>query len=143
MPNSPNPASYADIKPILDAALAAGGGQYRPLDERRGNVPTREAATRFRARAYAFRTALAKMQDSGGILGPPTTPYDHMVIRIDPNDPTIVWINNPTPQGQLTDLKGRPLDVAAPDYSYGHRDSSGSDPLLDQARKQAEELGLD
>lgn len=134
MPRNTHPSAYADIKPILDAALAAGGGVYRPKD-RWGN-PSPKAAVAWRARAYAFRAALLRHQTSD-ILGKPSTPYDGMVLRLDDRDPTVVLINKMDPVGELVDFSGRALPIGpAP------REDPFVDPLIEQARRQAADLGI-
>lgn len=134
-----HPSSFSDIKPILDAALAAGGGRYRPRNPE--GVPSEAAAHRFRHRAYAFRRAIQALSLQEGLgLTPVTTPYDSMVLRIDPEDPTVVLINKPDPQGDLMGLDGEPLILGTPPASAS---SDHEDPLVNEARRQAKELGIE
>lgn len=130
MPRNTHPAAYADIQPILDAALAAGGAAYKPRDK--SGKPSHSAAIAWRARAYAFRNALRQQLDP--ILGPRTTPYDSMVLRIDPSDPTTVWINRPDPVGDLIGLDGKPLPISP---AISRAQNEAEDPLLEAARVQA------
>lgn len=134
-----HPSAFADIKPILDAALAAGGGAYRPP----GDSPA--AAIRWRHRAYSFRRALRYQQAQA--LGPfdinPVTPYDGIILTIEDSDPTTVLINKQQSlTGRLTTLDGAPLEPvrAAAETTVNVVED---DPLLEQARQQAAELGLE
>lgn len=63
---------YADIRAVLDAALAAGGGTFA--------CETHGAAVHWRQRAYRFRKLYAET------LGPKTmSPYDVLVLpRLEP-----------------------------------------------------------
>jgi hypothetical protein len=133
-----HPSAFADLKPILDAALAAGGASYRPRDH--FGKHSVEAAHRFRHRAYAFRRSLQYFQEQEGMgLTAVSTPYDGMVLRIDPLDPTVVLINKPDNLGDLRGLDGQALKVGASPSPI----ASHEDPLVEQARKQAKELGIE
>jgi hypothetical protein len=57
---------YADLQPVLDAALAAGGGSY--------TLATRGDAVHWRQRAYKFRIAYAREH------GTPNR-YDALLLR--------------------------------------------------------------
>ena len=131
-----HPSAFPDIGPILDAALAAGGGAYRPP----GDSP--QAAIKWRHRAYSFRRAVRhQAQQAGGPFDfDITTPYDGVVLTIEDGDPTTVLINKAPPIGRLTTLDGAPLEpvrAAAETPSLVE-----DDPLLEQARQQAQELGF-
>jgi hypothetical protein len=134
-----HPSSYSDIRPILDAALAAGGGQYRPRGANGQASP--QAAIRFRHRAYSFRRALQhQLREQGMGIVEVSTPYDSMVLSIDAQDPTLVIINRPDPLGDLLDLKGNRLEIGGTPPSAQGPDG---DPLLEQARQQAKDLGIE
>lgn len=141
MPRNTHPASYADIKPILDAALAAGGAAYTPKG--RDGEPSRGAAIAWRARAYAFRHAIKRHQAADSLgLGPNSTPYDAIILRIDPHNDKVVLINKHDPLGDLVGLDGKPLTVGAVSGDLTVAREESADPLLEQARKQAADLGI-
>lgn len=103
-----NPNSYADVKQVLDAALAAGGGRYR--------LDTKGKASRWRHRAYTFRKILQELdlerkRELPGAV--PTTPYDKMWLAIAKDDPCVVEIKPAQPSGQLTDANGNPISLAS------------------------------
>lgn len=142
MPRNTHPASYADIKPILDAALAAGGAAYTPRDRNGNTGPT--VATAWRARAYAFRTALKRQASENNLgFGPTNTPYDAMVLRIDPRNEEVVLINKHDPLGDLVGLDGKPLPVGPLSGDLTVTREELADPLIEQARRQAADLGLE
>lgn len=59
---------YSDVRKIMDAALAAGGGEYV--------LPAYGKAIHWRQRAYQFRKLFAEL------LGPnKESPYDAIIIR--------------------------------------------------------------
>lgn len=63
-----NLGKYHDIKQILDAALAGGGGKVE--------CTTPGAATKWRHRAYAFRKAYREEGDG-------TSPWDGLTLVLD------------------------------------------------------------
>lgn len=137
-----HPSAFADLKPILDAALAAGGASYRPRDHTGKHSP--EAAHRFRHRVYAFRRSLQYYQEKEGLgFTSTSTPYDAIILRIDPNDPTCVLINKPDDYGDLKTLDGKPLKVGETPPASAAPSSHDDDPLIEQARRQAKELGIE
>lgn len=71
---------FADIREVLDSALAHGGGEFE--------CPTHGAAVQWRHRAYQFRKHYAE------VLGPKAmSPYDVLVLpRLGPED-CVVRIN--------------------------------------------------
>lgn len=75
LPNNVN--SYADVKVVLDAALAAGGGVYK--------LKTEKEAVRWRQRAYHFRKLAQRQAAAGSNLAnyQPPTPYDSMHLTIE------------------------------------------------------------
>lgn len=138
-----HPSAFTDIAPILDAALAAGGGAYRPIGP--NGEPSAAAAIKWRHRVYSFRRSLRHQQSQA--LGPfdiqGTTPYDGIVLTIEEGDPTTVLINkHQSLIGRLTTLEGVPIEPvrAAAEATVSGIDD---DPLLEQARQQAAELGLE
>lgn len=68
---------YADVRTILDQALAAGGGSY--------TLATHGEAVHWRQRAYRFRKLFAE------ILGPDEpSPYDSIIMtRVDAESSTV------------------------------------------------------
>lgn len=109
-------ALYEDVKEILDAALAAGGGEYE--------LPDHGKAVHWRQRAYKFRKLYAEV--IGGV-----SPYDRLTLRrLEPTSSTVI-IN-------LIETKGifrpkSPLSKPAP----------LDDELLSEAERIAKDLGLD
>jgi hypothetical protein len=98
---------YADIRPVLDAALASGGGTFTCSDY--------GAAVHWRQRAYRFRKAFAET------LGPrDMSPYDVLVLpRLAPDSCEVV-INVRQTSGVFTPAN----DGLAP---------TGNDELLEAA----------
>jgi hypothetical protein len=69
---------YADVRPILDEALASGGGRY--------TLPTHGEAVNWRHRAYRFRKLFATLYGEGK-----ESPYDRVSMRkLGPDDCTVV-----------------------------------------------------
>lgn len=122
MPLSSNTASFAHIGPVLDAALAAGGGRYR--------LATKSQAIRWRAEAYHYRKLLEKEARARLIIPglPVRTPYDTMLLTI---EGSTVVIGRQAPKGVLTDTEDQPLPLAKP-----------RDPAVeeDELQLQADEL---
>jgi len=94
--------AYADIRPVLDAAIARRGGHYI--------LPTAQAAIRWAQRAYYYRTLLREQSRLRlGIEGiEPTTPYDEIKLRREDN---IVYIEFYTPIGTFIGPDGNAVDV--------------------------------
>lgn len=110
MAQTSNTHEYADVKAVLDAALAAGGARY--------TLPTKSAAIRWRFRAYYYRDLLRKLENErlGNLPGyRATTPYDGWAIRIEgtgeKNTPHDVLIKIVAPLGNLKSLDGTPLSI--------------------------------
>ena len=93
MTTTPTLSTYADVRAVLDAALANGGGRYK--------LATKAEATRWRFRAYRFRKLLREETDT-------YTPYDNMLLRV---DGPVVFIQTQQITGVLTDLEGKPVEV--------------------------------
>lgn len=69
---------YADVKAVLDEALAHGGGEFECL--------THGLAVHWRQRAYRFRKAYAETLGPKGM-----SPYDALILpRIDPDSCIVV-----------------------------------------------------
>lgn len=112
-------AQYSDVKPILDAALAQGGGTYE--------APTPGAAVQFRHRCYAFRKAFREASESA-------SPYDRLVLRKLRKGETRVRIEPNILPGTFVPAGGTPIET------YAVEDD---DPLLDEAAQLRQSLGLE
>lgn len=99
LPNNIN--AYADVKAVLDPALAAGGGVYA--------LSSDKEAIRFRARAYKFRSLAQKLAAAGNKIKnyQPPTPYDTMLLTLD--GPAVVIDVVKEPGGELTLKSGEKL----------------------------------
>ena len=86
---SSNVGMYADVKLVLDAAVAKDGGEYK--------LVSKSAATKWRQRAYQLRKLMSK---EGG------TPYDRLILTIHPDDPTIICILVRRPEGEFVGVDG-------------------------------------
>lgn len=86
--------TYTDVRAILDAALAAGGGEY--------TLETYGAAVHWTQRAYRFRKAYA------AATYPDPSPYDTLKLRrVEPNT-TTVYIEINKPKGTFTPKQTTP-----------------------------------
>lgn len=105
MPLSTNTTTYAHVAAVLDAAIAAGGGQYA--------LATPKDAIRWRAQAYQYRKLIER--DLRAKLGVPgiavSTPYDHMFLTIEGN---VVKIGARQIEGVLTLPDGSKPTLVAP-----------------------------
>lgn len=95
---SRNINSFADVKAVLEAVLAAGGGTYR--------LPTKGKANYWVMRAYQFRKLLQQ-----SVKGEPT-PYDRMIMRRKDNE--IEFILNPEAEGTLLAPDGEEVSIRQP-----------------------------
>lgn len=95
---SRNINSFADVKAVLEAVLAAGGGTYR--------LPTKSKANYWVMRAYQFRKLL-----QASVKGEPT-PYDRMVMRRRGNE--IEFDLNPGAEGTLLSPEGEEVPIRQP-----------------------------
>lgn len=109
---------FTDVKPVLDAALASGGGKYV--------APTPGAAVHFRQRAYSFRKAYREA------CSPNASPYDQLTLR-KPSGCEVVIAPIALP-GTFTPADGTPLNTSA---------AESDDPLLAEALAVRTNLGLD
>lgn len=105
-----NPNQYLDIRPVLDAAVANGGGTYA--------LATAAEAVRWRQRAYGYRKLL--WEEAGGI----GTPYDKLVIKLPTGSRICTLTFNSTgvfsaPNGQVKvlDLAPDGLEEMARDFA--------------------------
>jgi hypothetical protein len=109
---------YADLQPILDAALASGGGSY--------TLPTYGQAVHWRQRAYAFRKLYAETMHT-------TSKYDALTLpRIAEGSGTVL-INLAVPKG-VFQPHGEAID---PSRACAYEDSPD---LLDLAEQFAKKL---
>lgn len=108
---------YADIQPILDAALSAGGGSY--------TLPTHGAAVHWRQRAYKFRKLYAETYAQ-------VSKYDRLSLpRVEETSSTVNIVVR-VGTGTFT-----PLDEASSAGIF----SPNEDALLDAAAEFAKKLG--
>ena len=87
---------YADVKLVLDAAVAKGGGEYK--------LVSKSAATKWRQRAYQLRKLMSKDGE---------TPYDRLVLTLHSDDPTIVCILTRRPEGEFIGVDGESVLLEA------------------------------
>lgn len=87
-----------DVKPILDAALAGGGGVFE--------TSTPGQAIRFRQRCYEFRKAYREA------IAPAPSPYDALTIPTLPEGARSVFIRPITPKGTFTPAGGPSIEAA-------------------------------
>lgn len=127
---SRNIHSYDDIRAVLDAALAEGGGRY--------TLATPGQAVYWRARAYYFRKLLYNLAEERLANAPgmtPSTPYDQMKLTLEEGTGSVL-IQFIKPQGTLTRLDGTPIELrtkAEPDEEI--------DALVAEAERLAQEHG--
>lgn len=117
--------NFADVRQVLDEALAHGGGTYR--------LPTRGKAIKWRQRAYTFRSRLREMEAARDVLntGVYTTPYDGLTLRIDFElDPTLVHIEIIKATGVFT-----PADGSSP-VQLEKRNASKEKNKFDEAARE-------
>ncbi len=86
---SSNVGMYADVKLVLDAAVAKNGGEYK--------LASAAAATKWRQRAYQLRKLMAKEGE---------TPYDRLILTLNPDDPAVVCILVRRPEGEFVGVDG-------------------------------------
>lgn len=105
MPNSKSLTMYHDVKLVLDAAIAAGGGVY--------TLPTHGKAVHWRQRAYNYRRLLRESKIASSIIPglDPTTPYDTIELVITDRDSCDVIIRQIQVKGVLRDAEGKPINV--------------------------------
>lgn len=97
-------AVFADIYPVLDALIEAGGGFVQ--------CGTEKAAYKWRHRAYQARSALVRQLQLQNELVPgyaPETKYDEVVLTL---AGTRVRLGFMEAIRDLVDLDGRPLKIA-------------------------------
>ena len=84
---------YQDVREILDAALASGGGQVE--------LPSHGQAVHWRHRAYKFRKIYAETVD-------PQSPYDRLTFRVVDADSSTVVIKSIGQPARFTPAEGQP-----------------------------------
>lgn len=92
---------YADVRQILDAALASGGGSFE--------LPNHGQAVHWRQRAYKFRKLYAQTLASDDSFS--MSPYDKLTLPQIADDSSTVVINVREIIGQFTPNR-EPADVA-------------------------------
>lgn len=96
-------AAYYDVAQILATARRNGGARYRLLDDK--------AAIRWRARAYYYRSLLARMDELSHPEQPgymPSTQWDDLHLSLE--GPTVVIAFNVL-AGALTTLNGESIST--------------------------------
>lgn len=96
-------SQFLDVIPVLDAAIAAGGGRY--------TLPTSGQAVNWRQRAYTLRSIMRKADQARHDKIPgysPSTPYDGINLSIDGEAVVIKLLKI---QGSLTSLDGVPVET--------------------------------
>lgn len=115
---SKNLALFVDVQRVVEAALAAGGGQYR--------LPTSGAATHWRQRFNRFRALLAERDEKNRLDGQPgRSKYDDVSITRKCGCPlnracqnpdfctgNILLINVTPVRGELFSIDGQPIEIA-------------------------------
>lgn len=95
---------YADLSPILDAALVSGGGSY--------TLPSYGAAVHWRQRAYKFRKLYAETM--GGM-----SKYDRLTLPRIEDGTSVVTIKLSAPKGLFTPNESPALAPFAEDELFG------------------------
>lgn len=100
MPLPKQSSRYPDIRQTLDFAIANNGARY--------TLKASGKATHWRMRAYYFRKLLFNELNAANIGPTVGTPYDGVILKIDPADPktVIIEINSAERTGTLTTLDG-------------------------------------
>jgi hypothetical protein len=106
---------YADVREILDAALAAGGGEVE--------LPTHGEAIHWRQRAYKFRKMYAELVEIN-------SPYDQLSFR-DPGAGAVIQIVAAGKAVKFRPAQGETPLASAPEIN---------DPLFDIAKSIADKL---
>lgn len=112
---------YDDVRQILDAALASGGGTF--------DLPTHGKAVHWRQRAYKFRKLYAQTLASDDSFS--MSMYDKLTMPQIPEDSRTVVINLREVIGTFTPNREpyQPMDVAVP-----------GDELFDVAKEIAKKI---
>lgn len=112
---------YDDVRQILDAALASGGGTF--------DLPTHGKAVHWRQRAYKFRKLYAQTLASDDSFS--MSMYDKLTMPQIPEDSRTVVINLREIIGTFTPNREpyQPMEVAVP-----------GDDLLDVAKEIAKKI---
>lgn len=113
---------YNDVKVVLDAAIASGGGEI--------DFQTRGEAVRWRQRAYEFRKMYAEVVIAN-------SPYDALTLPRIPDESTTVTIRIPTLTGQFRPFGGMPLTFAAETAPI-----PDDDPAMIAAREFKKRMGI-
>jgi hypothetical protein len=112
---------YDDVRQILDAALASGGGEFV--------LPSHGLAVHWRQRAYKFRKLYAQTLASDDSFS--MSPYDRLTMPQIPDDSSTVVINVREVVGTFTPNREpyTPSEVAVP-----------GDELFDVAKSIADKI---
>ena len=112
---------YDDVRQILDAALAAGGGEFK--------LTTHGQAVHWRQRAYKFRKLYAQTLSADDSFS--MSPYDRLTMPTIPDDSSTVVINVREIVGEFTPNREpyKPMEVPVP-----------GDELFDVAKGIAEKI---
>ena len=99
----PRVSTFADVYPVLDALIAAGGGFV--------DCGTPGRAVRWRQRGYQARAAFVRLEEERNANVPGysvSTPYDGMHLTVVGSRVRLTIIE---PVAGLTDLDGTPLSI--------------------------------
>lgn len=110
---------YSDVRTVLDAVLASGGGTF--------TLSSHGAAVNWRQRAYKFRKLYAE-----SLRG--ESKYDVLTLPRIAKDSCAVVINITRPEGTFTPTSS-PVPVPST--------SEAEDDLQSEANRLAKELGID
>lgn len=120
MPASKDLSKYADVRAVLDAAIATGEDcMYR--------LPTAGKATSWRMRANVF---MKLFREQSGVH---SSPYDGIKLVINGAATHIVHITFWKVEGQLSTAAGEEVNV----------NPSQEDSYIEEAQRVARELGLE
>lgn len=120
-----------DIKEVLDAAIAAGGGKV--------TLPTSGEATRWRQRAYEFRKYMRGDKD--------WSIYDRITLKKLDKESRIIIISVVEQEALFTPVEnGTPIEDLSDQFNKSQRGrpkAAPKDELLETAQSIARDLGID
>jgi len=99
-------SSFADVREVIDFALANEGARY--------TLPDGGKATHWRQRFYYVRK-LMRREAAEVAIGPIVTPYDNVILTVAPEDAATVVITINRAKGTLTTLTGAKPKIAPVD----------------------------
>lgn len=99
-------SSFADVREVIDFALANDGARY--------TLPDGGKATHWRQRFYYVRK-LMRREFAESNPGPIVTPYDNVILTVEPSEPATVVITINRAKGALSTLDGSAPKIAPVD----------------------------